>query len=48
MRVRASAFGIADCAKDADTIYSVNTQMGTNLDVIFTCAKDADTMYYAW
>ena len=24
-------FGIVDCAKDADTIYSVNVQMGTNL-----------------
>ena len=48
MRVRASMFGIADCAKDADTIYSVNVQMGMNLYVIFTCAKDADTIYYAW
>ena len=41
-------FGIVDCTKDADTMYSVNVQMGTNLYVIFTCAKDIDTMYHAW
>ena len=26
-------------------MYSVNTQMGTNLYAIFTCTKDANTMY---